>query len=42
MQALGRYYVCHIELSPLRADMVEPPTEYPWFSYYANTLEEVA
>lgn len=30
----------YIELNPVRADMVEHPTEYPWSSYQGNALDK--
>jgi putative transposase len=31
----------YIELNPVRADMVNHPSEYPWSSYHDNALGEV-
>ena len=30
----------YIELNPVRADMVEHPSEYPWSSYRCNALDQ--
>ena len=31
----------YIELNPVRADMVEHPSEYPWSSYRANAMGKI-
>ncbi len=47
MQALGRLYVRYfnrryIELNPVRACMVDEPSEYVWSSYQINALGKIS